>query len=85
MQVDEQDYAKWLEEAGAAPERAGEIPLKIKFRIMRLMAAVWVLGDLAQYYISQGEEELLKTTMAEREAADDELAGWKAGMPEKFG
>ncbi len=85
VQVDEQDYAKWLEEAGCSPGRTGEIPLKIKFRIMRCMAAEWVLTDLAAYHLNRGEADEAQQVEAQAKDVTAELDNWAGALKQKFG
>jgi len=83
VQVDEQDYAKWLDEAGVDAANVVSIPLQAKYRIMKLMAAAWALGDLAAYLDRNGES--VDVVQAELKAANEELATWKQALKEQFG
>lgn len=83
VQVDEQDYAKWLDEAGVDAANVVHIPLPAKYRIMRLMAATWTLADLVHYLDRNGEN--FSGVQAELKEASDELEQWKAGLKEQFG
>lgn len=85
VQVDEQDYAKWLEEAGIGPDLHGRVPLKIKFRIMRCMAAEWVLTDLAIYHADRGETDECAQVQAQAKDATAELGNWAGALKQKFG
>jgi hypothetical protein len=83
VQVDEQDYAKWLDEAGVDAAHVLSIPLQGKFRIMKLMASTWTLADLVHYLDRNGED--YSGVQAELKEANDELTGWKEAVKEKFG
>lgn len=83
VQVDEQDYAKWLDEAGVDAANVVNLPLPVKYRIMRLLAATWTLADLVHYLDRNGES--FDAVQAELKEANDELEQWKAGVKEQFG
>lgn len=85
IQVDENDYAKWLEEAGVDPSRVGEIRLKLKQRIMRLLAASWSLGDEAAHYDRVGETDMARQLSQQLKETEAELASWETAVKEKFG
>ncbi len=85
IQVDENDYAKWLEEAGVVPGREGEIRLNVKQRIMRLLAASWTLGDEAMHYDRVGETEVAQRLKQQLKETEEELANWRSAVKEKFG
>lgn len=82
VQVDEQDYAKWLDEAGVPGQHHGALPLAAKYKIMRLMAATWTLADLVTYLDRNGEN--FSGVQAELKEANAELEQWKAALKEQF-
>lgn len=85
VQVDENDYAKWLEEAGVDPAKAASIPLKVKQRIMRCLAATWVLVDMADHYDRVGEDAVAEQAKTQLKESEAELANWRGAVKERFG
>lgn len=83
VQVDETDYAKWLDEAGLPGASHGSIPLQAKYRIMRLLAASWSLADMVLFLDHNGDS--YAEPQAELRQVTTELGEWKSGLKEEFG